>query len=398
MRFNYLSWSLVAAGLMLADSNAFAQRGGRGGGMPRGGFSGGGMPRGGGGYGGGMPRGGGGYGGGGYGGSEARPGYGGGGYGASGARPGAASGGYSSLPGASGARPGVGAGGVGGPASGLGVRPGAGLGRPGVGAGGVGGPASGLGVLPGAGLGRPGAGVGGYGTHYAGWGDYAGLEGAYAGLGAYYPSYGASWYAGYPSAWPASNMMYGSVYSNPGYGTTAGQLGLGASPTAYDYGSNVVVQPDGVYVNGDSVGTPQQYADQANQIAATGRAAEPDQATKWLPLGVFAVVEGNATTSDDVFQLAVSPDGVIRGNYNNVKTKQVDKITGSVDKASQRAAWTIGEDKLPVYEAGIGNLTKNSTPILVQLGGGQTHQMTLVRLPDPSQAPGAADRTAAPQP
>jgi hypothetical protein len=411
MRFKYLSWSLLAAGLILMDSEAFAQRGGRGGyggGMPRGGFSGGGMPRGG--YGGGgMPRGAGGYGGGegrpgygggGYGGGS-RPGYGGGGYGGE-ARPGASSGGYGSSSGAYGARPGVGAGGVGGPASGIGVLPGAGAGRPGVGAGGVGGPASGIGVLPGAGAGLPGVGVGGAyahaGTYYGGWGNYAGLEGAYAGLGSYYPSYGASWYAGYPYAWPASNMMSGSVYANPGYGATASQVGLAGQPTAYDYGSNVVVQPDAVYINGDSVGTPQQYADQASQIAAAGRSAQPDQATRWLPLGVFAVVEGNATNSDDVFQLAVSPDGVIRGNYNNVKTKQVDKITGQVDKASQRAAWTIGNDKLPVYEAGIANLTKNSTPMLVELAGGQTHQMTLVRLPEPSQASGAGDRPAASQP
>jgi hypothetical protein len=373
MRFKSLSWLLLAAGMILWDSEAFAQRGGRagyGGGMPRGGFSGGGMPRagsygGGGAYGGSGNRAG-------YGGSEARPGYGGTGYGA-GTHPGYGGTGY----GASAARPGYGAGGVGGPASGIGVLPGAGAGLPGVGVGGA--------------YSHP-------GTYYGGYGSYAGLEGAYAGLGAYYPHYGASWYASYPNAWPATNMMYGSMYSNPGYGAMAGQIGVAGQPAAYDYGSNVVVQPDAVYVNGDSVGTPQQYSDQASQIAASGRSVQPDPSTKWLPLGVFAVVEGNATKSDDVFQLAVSPDGVIRGNYNNVKTKRVETITGSVDKASQRAAWTIGNDKVPVYEAGIANLTKNSTPILVELGGGQTHQMALVRLPDPSQASGSGDRPAASQP
>jgi hypothetical protein len=69
-----------------------------------------------------------------------------------------------------------------------------------------------------------------------------------------------------------------------------------------------------------------------------------------------------------------------------------------VDKSSQRAAWTIGSDKTPVYEAGIANLTKNSAPILVQLGGGQSHQMTLVRLQPPAQDSGAGDRPAAAQP
>jgi hypothetical protein len=40
-------------------------------------------------------------------------------------------------------------------------------------------------------------------------------------------------------------------------------------------------------------------------------------------------------------------------------------------------------------EAGIANLTKNSTAVLVQLDGGQAHQMKLVRLQPPPQASGA---------
>jgi len=157
----------------------------------------------------------------------------------------------------------------------------------------------------------------------------------------------------------------------------------------YDYGSNVVVQPSAVYVNGDTTATPQEYTDQASQIASAGQASEPAPDSKWLPLGVFAVVEGNATSSDDVFQLAVNPQGTIRGNYQNVQSKDVESISGSVDKQSQRAAWTIGSDKSPVYEAGIANLTKDSVPILVHLDGGETHQLTLIRLQDPQATTGA---------
>jgi len=51
-------------------------------------------------------------------------------------------------------------------------------------------------------------------------------------------------YAGYPGSWAPGNMASASLYNNPGYGATAGQLGLNAQPAAYDYGSNVVVQPD----------------------------------------------------------------------------------------------------------------------------------------------------------
>jgi hypothetical protein len=256
-----------------------------------------------------------------------------------------------------------------------------------VGAGGVGGPASGLGVLPGAGFGRPGVpGDYGYGTHYGGWGGYGAAEGAYVAAANTYPYYGTSMYAGYPGAWPATGMAGASMYNNPGYGATAGQLGMAAQPTPYDYGGNVVVQPDQVYVNGDAVGTPEQYAGQATQIATTGQSAQPAQDSKWLPLGVFAVVEGDATDSDDVFQLAVNPDGIIRGNYHNRKANQVQQINGAVDKTSMRAAWTIGNNQTPVYEAGIANLTKNSTPILVHTGGGQSHQMSLIRLQPPQQS------------
>jgi hypothetical protein len=265
----------------------------------------------------------------------------------------------------------------------------------------VGGPASGLGVRPGAGLGAPGVGGYGYrpyGTYYAGWGSYAALESAYLGAAAAYPFYTPAMYGGYPGAWVPTNVTGGSLYTNPGYGTTAAQLGLPAQPAAYDYGSNVVVQPDGVYVNGDQAGTSQQYADQAAQIAAAGQAAQANLDGNWLPLGVFAFVEGNATNSDDTFQLAVNPQGVIRGNYHNARSNQVEKVTGSVDKQTQRAAWTIGNDKTPVYEAGIANLTKNSTPVLIHLDGGQVHQASLVRLQQPPQQGGDASGGAPAQP
>jgi hypothetical protein len=241
-------------------------------------------------------------------------------------------------------------------------------------------------VRPGAGFGA--AGVPGYGTRYGAYDGYAGLYGAYGAAAYRYPYYTGAWYGAYPGAWAGMGGTGGYMYSNPGYGATAGTLGMDTQPVSYDYGGNVVVQPDSVYVNGDAVGTPQQYADQATQIAKAGRAGEPDQGSKWLPLGVFAVVVGEAPDSDDVFQLAVNPDGIIRGNYHNRKSNKVEKITGAVDKDTERAAWTIGSDQTPVYEAGLANLTKNSTPILVHLGGDQTNQVTLVRLQPPKQSDG----------
>jgi hypothetical protein len=206
-----------------------------------------------------------------------------------------------------------------------------------------------------------------------------------AGAGAY-PHYNAAAFGQYQNAWHPANIVSPSLYTHPGYAGLATGLGLAQQPAPYDYGGNVVAQQTAVYVNGNAAGTPQQYAQQTSAIAATGQAAQPAADSKWLPLGVYAVVAGNATSSDDVFQLAVNPQGIIRGNYHNKRTNEVESISGAVDKQTQRTAWTIGNDKLPVYEAGIANLTKESTPILVQGGDGQSQQLTLIRLPQPEQA------------
>jgi hypothetical protein len=202
--------------------------------------------------------------------------------------------------------------------------------------------------------------------------------------GAAYPAYSPAMYGGYSGAWPPTNMMNPSLYNNPGYGAVAGQLGIAQQPAPYDYGGNVVTQPDAVYVNGDNVGTPQQYADQASRIAAAGN-AQPDQSTRWQPLGIFAMVEGGQTTSDDIFQLAVNAQGVLRGNYHDLKGNSVTPLAGAVDPKTQRAAWTIGGDQTPVYEAGIANLTRDQTTMLVHIGAGQPRQFALIRLQEPQQ-------------
>ncbi|AMV39855.1 hypothetical protein [Planctomyces sp. SH-PL62] len=327
------------------------------------------------------------------------------GVGASGA--GGPASGVGALPGAGAGRPGVGASGAGGPASGVGALPGAGAGRPGVGASGVGGPASGIGALPGAGAGRPGlggpasgagllpgAGFGaagvpaargygsGYGTYYASNAALAAQRNTVLAASYAYPVYTPNMYAAYPQAWQPTNLGNSSLYANPGYNAVAGQMDLAAQPASYDYGGNVVAQPQAVYVNGESAGTPQEYADQASQIASAG-GAEPDANASWQPIGVFAMVEGDQTQPNDFFQLAINNQGVIRGNYHNLKTNEATPLAGSVDRESQRVAWTIGGDKTPVYEVGLANLTKEQTTMLVHAPDGQQRQFTLVRIPDP---------------
>jgi hypothetical protein len=63
-------------------------------------------------------------------------------------------------------------------------------------------------------------------------------------------------------------------------------------------------------------------------------------------------------------------------------------VYGQVDKKTQRAAWTVGDRKDVVYEAGAANLTQDQTTMLVHFGKDRTQQWTLVRLQQPSGTSG----------
>ncbi len=156
--------------------------------------------------------------------------------------------------------------------------------------------------------------------------------------------------------------------------------GYGSEPTYYDYGTTTVYQGDTVYVNGDATATSAEYATQATAIADAPPPASPPKDDEFMTLGVFGMVQGDATVADQVVQLKVNQQGVIQGEYYNATTDSTEKITGSVDQKTQRAAWRVGDNQKVVYEAGIANLTKPETTMLIHYGSEKTQQWTLVRI------------------
>jgi hypothetical protein len=124
---------------------------------------------------------------------------------------------------------------------------------------------------------------------------------------------------------------------------------------------------------------------------------------KWVllaaPLGVFALARSEETNPSTFMSLAIDQAGLLRGTYYDAVSDSTQNISGKVDKKTQRAAWTIGDKKLPVYEAGLANLTQQQTTILVHRddgkgGPGKVEQMLLVRVQD--DAAGGADAAAKP--
>jgi len=205
---------------------------------------------------------------------------------------------------------------------------------------------------------------------------------------------GAGWYGEHFRPW-----WPGAWWGGYGWGVGTGLLvglawadlarwgGYGATPVAYNYGSTVVYGDDGVSVQGESVGSAEEYADQAATIAAAGADnAELSAKTEWRSLGVFAMARDGETNPSTFLNLAVDQQGHLRGTYYDAVSDSTENVSGSVEKKSQRACWTIAGKKTPVYEAGLANLTQQQTTMLVHRDGGKVEQLLLVRVEDPQAA------------
>jgi hypothetical protein len=220
------------------------------------------------------------------------------------------------------------------------------------------------------------------GTYYTS-GAALRTQGAYVRSGfRYYNAFTPAWYGRYPGAWRAARWAAATAWVPATWAAVSSYCSYPETPAYYDYGTNVVYQEDTVSIDGEPAGTAEQYAQQATELSNAGRATPPEN-EEWQPLGVFALVRGEEQTSDKIFQLAVNKDGVIRGNYYDAIADNTLPVSGSVDKRTQRAAWSVGEKHEVVFEAGIANLTRDETPILVHYGTNDTQQLTLVRVEQP---------------
>jgi hypothetical protein len=199
----------------------------------------------------------------------------------------------------------------------------------------------------------------------------------------YYNAFTPGWYNRYPGAWVGAGLAAGGVWHAANWGACSSYVGYpeDTPATYYNYGDTVTYQGDNVYYGDEVFATQEQYAQQATDIADTGRQAKPPDNEQWQPLGVFAMVKGDENTSNDIFQLAISKDGVVRGNYYNAVSDSATPVYGSLDKKTQRLAWTIGDKKQPVYETGLYNLTQQETTMLVHFSKDQTEQYNLFQVP-----------------
>ena len=179
---------------------------------------------------------------------------------------------------------------------------------------------------------------------------------------------------------------------------------LGTRRFYYDYDANVVVG-DEVYIDGQDAGSSASYAQGAIQLANPPVAVDepiPPQAAgqpdEWQPFGVFALTQQEKGDAIMFFELAMNKAGLISGAFTNVLTGDSLAVTGAVDRATQRAAWHVGDKTNTVYEAGVANLTQEVTPILIHFDTQATQTWLLVHLASPNLPTKPTSTTVPPQP
>jgi hypothetical protein len=195
----------------------------------------------------------------------------------------------------------------------------------------------------------------------------------------------SGWYGRYPYAWNTAGLI-SSVWVPATWGGLGTWCGLNALPDYYDYGNTITYQGDTVYVQDQPTTTATQYYDQASALAGSSSPATQATDSQWMPLGVFALSQGNQGDSSMVIQLAINKAGILGGNYYNEISDTTLPIHGAMDKKTQRVAWTVGNNKNVVFDTGLYNLTKDEAPVLVHLSKDKTNQWLMVRVKQGNQS------------
>jgi len=194
----------------------------------------------------------------------------------------------------------------------------------------------------------------------------------------HYNAFTPDWYKSNPRAWVVAAGAPFDAWATGTAQSLGEWCGTTGNPQYFDYGNNVVVADGRVFVNGADVGTAQQYAEQAIALAEQGRTATASG--PWMPLGVYALAQATEGASNQVFELAIDKNGIIRGNFWEPLQNTNTIVYGKADKSSLRAAWSVGDSQKIVFETGLFNLTSVHTPVLVHFAADKTRQWLLVRL------------------
>jgi hypothetical protein len=197
-----------------------------------------------------------------------------------------------------------------------------------------------------------------------------------------YGLFSPQWSTEHSEAWTSAHVVGGTLWAPTNWNAVAVYTGAHGQPVWYDYGDNVVYQNGNIMMAGQSLGTAEEFSQQAAEIADTGFASEPPADSDWMPLGVFAMVRDEHQHPQMILQLAMNKQGLLRGNFTDEVTEHTQPVRGGYDLRTKRAAWIVGDHKTAVMEAGLSNLAEGDAPALIHKNGKTDHWL-LVRLKQP---------------
>lgn len=178
-----------------------------------------------------------------------------------------------------------------------------------------------------------------------------------------------AWYVEHPSAWQITHPYAGEAAVAV---TAVGLASFMAMETAaLSSGSTTTV----VYA---SEATPEE-TQAATNLAQSG-AVPVDAGGNWMAVGVFAFRPMDAPNATRILDLAVNPQGMLRGTHYDLLTEATANITGAVDRNTGQVSWRIGEAGRVVFESDLTQLTQPQGQVRVHFPDGQSGQWNVTRL------------------
>lgn len=184
-----------------------------------------------------------------------------------------------------------------------------------------------------------------------------------------------SWYAEHPNAW-----QYTHPYAE--WWAVAGVVGLsnwlGYSVAAGSSTAATTTTADAT----STTGTTSATAESSASAGTTAAAASPPSDLEWLPLGVYATAPKGAAQAHVYQQLAVSRKGELKGNYYDSISNTVQPVSGSIDRETRKAAWTVGKSGGATFETTLDALVKTPSGVTMR-SGDSVQEWELVQMQKP---------------
>lgn len=181
------------------------------------------------------------------------------------------------------------------------------------------------------------------------------------------------WYAGHPAAWrPPQPVDVWATTDSAGLDAWLGQSVRTAAATSADAAAVATAGSDSVAPDGT----------RSVLVLPAGHDAPTGAVGGWLPLGVFAVAAEADSRSHSLQQLAVDRDAKIRGTFYDALSDTVQPVSGTIDRDSRTASWTVGTSGSR-FEAPLEAFSNPPQTVSITSGGTTTRSWKLMRLAKP---------------